>query len=395
MTVDRAPQAAGLAVAPPHDATTWTDLPRDERIARAKKLRKAFPTTRPFVPICTSTERSLCPAGELCPNVHFVRALRPHTEVTLGDCSYLNTCHRMATCRYVHWVLEDPGPTEKAAKVKEEEKVQLGWAEEGAEDEVVAKVQQALPPQWINADLRSLDVSVLGKYDVVVADPPWAIHQELPYGTLTDEEMMHMPVGTMQDEGGLLFLWVTGRAMELGRECLNAWGYERIDELVWVKTNQLQGLIRTGRTGHWLNHSKEHCLVAIRRPPPPVPTPSDPSPSPREARLPAWFNTSLDTQVILAEVRETSRKPDELYEMIERVLGGRGMGRKVELFGREHNLREGWWTLGNQLGNRDQVFEPAVVANLSRRYPERNARLLDPKTLKPVDATPVDENKRA
>lgn len=37
--------------------------------------------------------------------------------------------------------------------------------------------------------------------------------------------------------------------------------YERVDEIIWVKTNQLQRIIRTGRTGHWLNHGKEHCLV--------------------------------------------------------------------------------------------------------------------------------------
>ena len=37
--------------------------------------------------------------------------------------------------------------------------------------------------------------------------------------------------------------------------------YRRCDEIVWVKTNQLQRIIRTGRTGHWLNHGKEHCLV--------------------------------------------------------------------------------------------------------------------------------------
>ena len=55
-----------------------------------------------------------------------------------------------------------------------------------------------------------------------------------------------------------------GRAMELGRECLDIWGYKRVDELIWVKVNQLQRLIRTGRTGHWLNHSKEHCLVGIK-----------------------------------------------------------------------------------------------------------------------------------
>lgn len=46
---------------------------------------------------------------------------------------------------------------------------------------------------------------------------------------------------------GLIFLWVTGRAMELGRECLKLWGYERVDEIIWVKTNQLQRIIRTGK----------------------------------------------------------------------------------------------------------------------------------------------------
>lgn len=40
---------------------------------------------------------------------------------------------------------------------------------------------KTLPPQWINGDLRNLDVSVLGKFDVVVADPPWAIHQEVRF----------------------------------------------------------------------------------------------------------------------------------------------------------------------------------------------------------------------
>lgn len=39
--------------------------------------------------------------------------------------------------------------------------------------------------------------------------------------------------------------------------------YERVDEIIWVKTNQLQRIIRTGRTGHWLNHGKEHCLVCV------------------------------------------------------------------------------------------------------------------------------------
>ncbi|KOB68572.1 Inducer of meiosis 4 [Operophtera brumata] len=94
-----------------------------------------------------------------------------------------------------------------------------------------------------------------------MAATSWNIHMELPYGTMSDDEMRCLGVPQLQDSG-LIFLWVTGRAMELGRECLKLWGYDRVDELIWVKTNQLQRIIRTGRTGHWLNHGKEHCLVS-------------------------------------------------------------------------------------------------------------------------------------
>lgn len=55
---------------------------------------------------------------------------------------------------------------------------------------------------------------------------------------MTDDEMRAMPIPMLQDEG-ILCLWVTGRAMEIGRECLRVWGYTRVDEVVWVKTNQV------------------------------------------------------------------------------------------------------------------------------------------------------------
>ena len=113
--------------------------------------------------------------------------------------------------------------------------------------------------------------------------------------------------------------------MELGRECLELWGYKRVEEIVWIKTNQLQRIIRTGRTGHWLNHSKEHCLVGIK---------GNPN-----------INRCIDCDVIVSEVRETSRKPDEIYSLIERMSPG---GKKCELFARPHNRRAGWISLGNQ-----------------------------------------------
>ena len=34
-----------------------------------------------------------------------------------------------------------------------------------------------MPPQWIDYDIRSFDCSVLPRFDVVILDPPWDIHQ--------------------------------------------------------------------------------------------------------------------------------------------------------------------------------------------------------------------------
>ncbi|KAI0637872.1 MT-A70-domain-containing protein [Trametes polyzona] len=336
----------------------------------------------------------------ICDRVHFRPLIRAHTDVTLGHCSYLNTCyseptyaqspsipplpsHRhaqygaqgqgpvslpsglgaggrgkeKAPCRYLHyevdWDVNDGQsiPDNRQVVKKKPYRLPLGLGPEGKETTPVC-----LPPQWINCDLRRFDYSVLGKFHVIMADPPWDIHMSLPYGTMTDDEMRAMPIPTLQDEG-LLFLWVTGRAMEVGRECMRHWGYTRVDEVVWVKTNQLQRVIRTGRTGHWLNHTKEHMLVGVK-------TVAD---ADGNLKFPAWVNRGLDTDVVVSEVRETSRKPDEVYGMIERMCPG---GRKIEIFGRKHNTRPGWLTLGNQLGA-DQIYEEDLRARIKARYPER------------------------
>ena len=71
---------------------------------------------------------------------------------------------------------------------------------------------------------------------------------------MTDDEMRAMPIPMLQDEG-ILFLWVTGRAMEIGRECLRVWGYTRVDEVVWVKTNQV-GLF----LAHLRHTTPEHAM---------------------------------------------------------------------------------------------------------------------------------------
>jgi len=267
-----------------------------------------------------------------CDKIHFKRVIMPHTDTSMGDCSYLDTCRHMKTCKFIHYEIDQ---TEHKDLI----------AASGVVSTVKPKpFAELLEPQWIRCDVRSLDMTLLGKFAVLMADPPWDIHMNLPYGTLSDDEMRNLNVKCLQDDG-LMFLWVTGRSMELGRECLQIWGYERVEEIVWIKTNQLQRIIRTGRTGHWLNHSKEHCLVGIKGNP--------------------QLNRFIDCDVVVAEVRETSRKPDEVYGMIERLSPGT---RKLELFGRQHNVHPGWVTLGNQLDG-VHVLEPFLQEKLKNYDP--------------------------
>ncbi|XP_043256950.1 N6-adenosine-methyltransferase catalytic subunit [Colletes gigas] len=298
--------------------------------------------------------------AEKCKKLHFKKIIQSHTDESLGDCSFLNTCFHMDTCKYVHYEVDGPTIQQKESSDLDNpsnaivNKALTLDSKNGSNTTCptsggsLGSELTLYPPQWIQCDLRYLDMTVLGKFAVIMADPPWDIHMELPYGTMSDDEMRQLGIPALQDEG-LLFLWVTGRAMELGRECLQLWGYERVDEIIWVKTNQLQRIIRTGRTGHWLNHGKEHCLVGMKG-------------NPR-------INRGLDSDVIVAEVRATSHKPDEIYGIIERMSPGT---RKIELFGRPHNVQPNWITLGNQVDG-VHLIDPQLIKAFKKRYPDGNS----------------------
>ena len=285
-------------------------------------------------------------SSKACAKLHFRRIIQAHTDKNLGDCSFLNTCFHMETCKFVHYSIDDSIDEPEALPKQVKAKPTVGG---------VVPRSKLISPQWVNCDLRYFDMSCLGKFAVIMADPPWDIHMELPYGTMSDDEMRQLNIPGLQDDG-YIFLWVTGRAMELGRECLTLWGYERVDELVWVKTNQLQRLIRTGRTGHWINHGKEHCLVG--------------------AKGNLAVNRGIDTDVIVAEVRATSHKPDEVYGLIERLSPGT---LKIELFGRQHNCQPNWVTLGNQLDG-VKLIVPNVKESFFKRYPRGDYDTMAPPT---------------
>lgn len=107
-----------------------------------------------------------------------------------------------APCRYLHYEVDwDGGDGDRArnedGKGKEVGKkttyrLGIGMGPYGKDMQVVrivfrtycvwskvSMIFSQLPPQWINCDLRRFDYSVLGKFHVIMADPPWDIHMSV------------------------------------------------------------------------------------------------------------------------------------------------------------------------------------------------------------------------
>jgi len=94
--------------------------------------------------------------------------------------------------------------------------------------------------------------------------------------------------------------------------------------LVWIKQT-VNGKIAKGH-GYYLQHTKETCLVGVKGNPP--------------------YNKSVFSDVIFSRRRGQSQKPEEIYEIIERLVPN---GHYLEIFGRRNNLRNYWVTIGNEI----------------------------------------------
>jgi mRNA (2'-O-methyladenosine-N6-)-methyltransferase len=123
----------------------------------------------------------------LSAQTHFTPIIQPHTDRTLGHCSYLNTCarrhalaletyrpcscYRPDVCRYLHFELEDPG-TERYARDERAERQRQADADaakhpkSGLTPSLASRAR--LPAQWLDCDLRALDMSALSKFEVVM-----------------------------------------------------------------------------------------------------------------------------------------------------------------------------------------------------------------------------------
>ncbi|KNC98158.1 uncharacterized protein SPPG_06562 [Spizellomyces punctatus DAOM BR117] len=205
----------------------------------------------------------------------------------------------------------------------------------------------ATPPMYIKANLRREGLgTLLGgiRFDVILIDPPLREYCEWSPSTIINCPDPVRPYWTWEEIGALaiedvaatpsfIFIWVGDcEGLDQGRSLLRKWGYRRCEDICWVKTNKTWPGTPLMAPPSVFQHTKEHCLMGIRG-------------TVRRSTDGHFIHCNVDTDVIIAEEPEdlTTRKPEELYYLIEHFCMGR---RRLELFGNDENIRRGWITVG-------------------------------------------------
>jgi len=164
-------------------------------------------------------------------------------------------------------------------------------------------------------------------FGAILMDPPWL---ECGGGKIKRGADRHYPImstpeilSTVKEcplwapaANAHLWLWVTNNKLIDGLWLMEALGFRYVTNLIWVKD-------RFG-LGYYLRGQHELCLLGVRG---------------RTGRASRTFST-----VIHAKRREHSRKPDEIYGIIEGV----SPGPYAEIFSR--TSRAGWTAWGNDAG---------------------------------------------
>ncbi|CAD7952077.1 unnamed protein product [Amoebophrya sp. A25] len=222
-------------------------------------------------------------------------------------------------------------------------------------DEIIRN--RATPAMGLRCDLKDFSLKSLDmRFDVVVIDPPWKEYWRRTGGLdvygedvtpWTFQEIASLKLEDVMAERCFVFLWVGETHLEEGRALFNKWNLRRIEDICWVKTNRTwkdcnpEEYVDRRNTNFLDNDSyfvrtKEHCLMGIRG-------------TVRRSVDTNFIHANIDTDVIIGEEPESfgsTEKPAELYEIIEHFCLGR---RRLELFGCDGNLRDGWVTLGRDI----------------------------------------------
>jgi N6-adenosine-specific RNA methylase IME4 len=185
-----------------------------------------------------------------------------------------------------------------------------------------------------NASDSLLELAGRQKFGTILADPPWRFmnrtgkmapeHKRLlRYETMTNEEIMDLPVAQLALPQSHLYLWVPNALVLEGLEVMKRWGFTYKTNIVWYKTRKDGGPDGRG-VGFYFRNVTEMILFGVR------------------GSMRTLAPGRRQTNIIVSQKRRHSHKPDQQYDIIESC----SPGPYLELFAR--HPREGWWVWGNE-----------------------------------------------
>jgi N6-adenosine-specific RNA methylase IME4 len=171
-------------------------------------------------------------------------------------------------------------------------------------------------------------------FRTVLLDPPWRFrnrtgkvapeHRRLArYQTMTTAEIAALPLRPLMAEPSHCYLWVPNALLADGLLALEAWGFTYKANLVWHKVRKDGGSDGRG-VGFYFRNVTELVLFGTR------------------GKLRTAAPGRRQVNLFASRKREHSRKPDELYHIIEHC----SPGPYLELFARRR--RPGWLAWGDE-----------------------------------------------
>ncbi|CAN5704346.1 hypothetical protein BH24CHL5_BH24CHL5_05340 [soil metagenome] len=209
------------------------------------------------------------------------------------------------------------------------------WATRSEPNKTPPAIRKADPSVVIAAASESLRAAAEGaSFGTILADPPWRFvnrtgkvapeHRRLArYETMTFREIAALPVREIAADRSHCYLWTPNALLPDAVKVLQAWGFTYKTVLVWHKVRKDGGSDGRG-VGFYFRNVTETVVFGVR------------------GSLRTFQPGRRQVNLLATRKREHSRKPDELYGIIEAC----SPGPFVELFARYP--RPGWMAWGDE-----------------------------------------------
>ena len=200
--------------------------------------------------------------------------------------------------------------------------------------------------------IRSTDPYLHGRhFATILVDPPWRFlnatgkvapeHRRLRrYSTMSLGAIMSLPIERLATPTAHLYLWCPNALLPDGLEVVQSWGFTYKANIVWYKIRRDGGPDGRG-VGFYFRNVTELVLFGTRG---------------RNARTLAPGRRQVN--LLATRKREHSRKPDELYDIIERC----SPGPFLEMFARGNPRRPNWTVWGDEAFGNSPPAEPDLFA---------------------------------